>query len=200
MLPTSPAAERNKGPLLEVLESTLGSRCLQVLEIGSGTGQHAVHFANSLPNLTWQTSDLVENHSAVSAWLAARGSDNLRAPLALDVDSCQRLPDADVIFTANTLHIMSWDSARRLIDLVGASLAATGRFIVYGPFNVGGLFTSDSNRRFDESLRLANPAQGLRHREEVCWRADGVGLSLTQQLDMPANNQVLVFERRSGEF
>ena len=197
MLPFSSAAERNKEPLLEVLGPMLRDQQLRVLEVGSGTGQHAVHFARAFPSVTWQTSDLPANHATIRAWLDEHGPANALAPVALDADDFSGAPAADVVFTANTLHIMSWHSARRLLHGVGALLQPGGRLIVYGPFRVGGAATSASNERFDRSLRASNTLQGVRDREQVCWNADAAGLSLTSRTDMPANNQVLVFERRA---
>jgi SAM-dependent methyltransferase len=195
-LRSSPAVERNREPLLARLRPLFDARPLQVLEIGSGTGQHAVFFARHLPQVRWQTSDLPGNHALIRAWIEAEGSGNVLPPLTLDADDLREAPAADVWFTANTLHIMSWPSAQRLIAGAGRHLPAGGRLLIYGPFNVGGRFTSASNREFDASLRRGDPHSGLRDREAVCRCADAAGLSLEAAMAMPANNQLLVFGRR----
>ena len=198
MLPFSEAAERNKAPLLAFLRELVDGRALRVLEIGSGTGQHAVHFAAGLPDVTWQTSDLPHNHAAIEAWLEAGGVANALSPVTLDADAFDWHEPVDLVFTANTFHIMHWPTVCRLIEGVGRALRPGGRLVVYGPFHVGGRATSDSNARFDASLQSSDPGKGVRGREDVCRRADAVALSLTGVRAMPANNQVLVFERRAS--
>ena len=128
--------------------------------------------------------------------MAAAGLTNLARPLELDVDTASELPACDVVYSANTLHIMSWRSGQRFLHLAGQALVPGGRLVIYGPFNVGGQATSDSNASFDAGLRARDAAMGVRDREAVCRVADRAGLSLTHALSMPANNQMLVFGRR----
>jgi SAM-dependent methyltransferase len=195
--PCSPACERNRDVILEVLRPRLSQR-QQVLEIGSGTGQHAVHFAAALPHVLWQSSDVAGNLPGIRLWLDEAALPNTPAPFQLDVN--QAMPPAlsgtkfDAIFTANTLHIMSWGEVRRLFALLPGLLAANGLLLVYGPFNYQGHFTSDSNARFDASLRSTDPQRGIRDFEAVDVLARAAGLTLLEDLAMPANNRCIVWE------
>lgn len=202
-LPNAPSCERNRGPILEVLRTHLaGAR--HVLEIGSGTGQHAVHFAAAMPWLQWQCSDRAEHLPGIRAWLAEAGLPNTPAPVEFDVahGSWPSL-EFDAVFTANTLHIMGWEEVEALFIGLGERLAfapvAANSFVfaAYGPFNYGGNFTSDSNRAFDASLRARDPRMGIRDFEAVEALARGAGLSLVDDVAMPANNRCLVWQRRS---
>lgn len=196
--PHSAAAERNSAPILEILQTLFpGPIPARVLEIGSGTGQHAVYFSRALPHLDWQPSDLTVNHAAIRAWLADAGFENLRAPIAFDVNDPPALGRYHGVFSANTAHIMSWAETQKMIAVASGLLHEGGRFVLYGPFNVGGAYTSPSNRDFDAMLRRRDPQQGIRNREDVAWAADRNGLSLIAALAMPANNQTLVFEKRA---
>lgn len=192
--PYSEACERNRGPILDVLRVHL-AQARSVLEIGSGTGQHAVHFAAALPHLTWQTSDLAANHPGIHAWVAEAGLPNLLPPLTLDVGagtwSCDTRYDA--VFSANTCHIMSWEEVRAMFAGVAGVLAAGGRLCIYGPFNYGGAFTSDSNAAFDAMLRAQAPHMGLRDFEAMDALALQHGLTLERDHPMPANNRLLVW-------
>lgn len=194
----SEPAERNQAPILDCLAPLLPSdRDWRVLEIGSGTGQHAVHFARSLPHVRWYSSDLEEYHATLNAYFDQAAPANLVRPLLLDAQSLGQFDqDIDLIYTANTLHIMSWENVTALFANAGRVLKAGHRMVVYGPFHVGGQATSDGNYRFDLTLSQSNPRQGIRHREAVAISADQAGFSLTQRFDLPANNQLLVFERR----
>lgn len=194
----SQPAERNQVPILTHLQSLLDeNRHYRVLEIGSGTGQHAVHFANALPKVEWITSDLKENHATLNAYLEVAGNSRIRRPIELDAESLAKFDEqVDVIYTANTCHIMSWEQAQAMILNAGRVLATQGLFLVYGPFHVGGQANSEGNYRFDLSLSQTNAWQGIRNREDVIREADAAGFSLTQSFDMPANNQLLVLERR----
>ena len=198
-LPCSQACENNQGPILAVLRDAM-ARQRHVLEIGSGTGQHSVYFAPQLPQLVWQTSDLPEHHAGIQAWHTAHPAPNLRAPLPLDLNTALWPQTADgafdAVFTANTLHIITWPLVQRLVALVGAHLPAGGIFAVYGPFNYGGQFTSDSNRAFDAWLRQRDTQSGIRHFEDVQALAQRHGLQLLQDHAMPANNRTLVFQRQ----
>lgn len=194
-LPFSPACERNKGPILAILREIL-SPCCDVLEVGSGTGQHAVHFAAGLSHLTWRPTDVDDALAGLSARIEAEGTPNCALPQVLDVRS-DTWPAAAVeaVFTANTLHIISWAAVQALFCGVGRVLSEGGRLCVYGPFRYDGQYTSPSNAAFDWSLRDRDPASGIRDFEAVAQLAAEQGLSLMADHAMPANNQLLVWER-----
>ena len=192
--PHAPACERNQGPILAVLLEHFSER-RQVLEIGSGTGQHAVHFAPALPNTVWQTSDVEENLPGIRLWLEDAQLPNLPPPLRLDVNG--PLPGAryDGVFTSNTLHIMSWEEVQKLFAALDGVLTEDGMLAVYGPFNYNGRFTSDSNRTFDEWLKQRSAVSGIRDFEAVDALARSIRLQLVADHAMPANNRTLVWER-----
>jgi cyclopropane fatty-acyl-phospholipid synthase-like methyltransferase len=193
--PYSPASERNREPILAVLREHFADR-KRVLEIGSGTGQHAAHFAAALPQLIWQSSDREENLPGTRAWLDEAGLPNTPAPLELDVNQPQwPTQQYDAIYSANTLHIMSWAEVQRLFQRLPEIMTPDARLAVYGPFNYGGRFTSDSNAAFDASLKAAVPHRGIRDFEAVDALARGIGLSLLEDRQMPANNRCLVWAR-----
>lgn len=195
MLPFSEAAERNKRPILEAISGIL-KYSTEVLEIGSGTGQHALYFASNMPNLNWHSTDQVEYLGRLQAQFAARPTDNIYGPTELDVNQLPwRCDPVDLVYTANTLHIMSWQSVQALFAGLGECLQRDGHLIVYGPFKYGGEFTSLSNASFDFSLKSRNPLSGIRDFEAVCRLAEGIGLSLFLDQAMPANNQCLIFRR-----
>ncbi len=193
--PHSPASERNRDPILAVLREHFADR-RRVLEIGSGTGQHAVHFAAALPHLIWQTSDRTENLGGIRAWLDEAGLPNTPAPLELDVTQ-QRWPGQqyDAVYSANTLHIMSWAEVQRLFARLPEVMTAQAKLAVYGPFNYGGGYTSDSNAAFDASLKAVVPHRGIRDFEAVDALASGIGFTLLEDRAMPANNRCLVWQR-----
>jgi cyclopropane fatty-acyl-phospholipid synthase-like methyltransferase len=194
---SSEACERNKEPLLAVLREELAG-CQQLLEIGSGSGQHAVYFAAHLPRLTWQPSELPENLAPLAERIRAAQLPNLRAPLALDVRVRPwRMAAADAVFSANTLHIIAWQAVQQFFDGVGALLAAPGVLCVYGPFRFRGRHTSDSNAAFDAYLRERDPLSGVRDFEALDALAHAQGLKFSADHAMPANNRTLVW-RRAG--
>lgn len=198
-LPFSQACENNKDAILEVLERELAGYS-HVLEVGSGTGQHSVYFASKLKHLQWQTSDVIANHSAIRAWHKAYPSPNLHTPLKFDlmVDSIVESKDGkiyDAVFTANTLHIVAWALVERLFELVAEALPENGKFIVYGPFNDNGYYTSEGNRRFDAMLRERDPKSGIRDKKAIVNLAEKNKLTLDKVYPMPANNQMLVFSK-----
>ena len=200
-LPFSEACERNKAPILAVLQRWLGRQGGVVLEIGAGTGQHAVHFARHLPQLGWQPTEQPENLAALAARVALEGSSNLLSPLELDVGQAAwpcEYDSVDAVFTANTLHIVSWPQVQALFRGVGRVLRDDGLLIVYGPFRYGGQFTSHSNALFDETLRMRDAASGIRDFEAVDALAAAEGLRLVEDCAMPANNQALVWRRARG--
>jgi SAM-dependent methyltransferase len=197
-LPFSEACERNKGPILEVLRKWLGETTGLVLEIGSGTGQHAVHFARQLPQLIWQPTDQAEHLADLTTRVGVEGPCNLLAPLELDVTQHAWPCDTDsidAVFSANTLHILSWPQVQALFRGVGRCLRPDGLLIVYGPFRYGGQYTSHSNHAFDDALRRRDPASGIRDFEAVDTLATAQGLSLCDDVGMPANNQTLVWRK-----
>ncbi len=196
--PWSEACERNREPILDVLREAFAA-ARDVLEIGSGTGQHAVYFAHALPHLTWHASDRAEHHAGINAWIAEAALTNLRPPLVLDVRETPwpalAVQNVDGVFTANTLHIMDWESVQAAFRGIARVLHEGGTLVVYGPFNEGGKFTSDSNACFDASLRSRGTGSGLRDVEAVNALAQDGGLELVQDVAMPANNRTLVWQR-----
>lgn len=192
-LSTSPAAERNRQPILEVLREELrDSR--RVLEIGSGTGQHAVFFAAALPHLIWQTSDLPDQHDAIRARIEQSGVPNVRPPVALDVKAADlRGVEYDAVFSANTAHIMDAEAVRSMFSLAGEVLPEGGVFCLYGPFRFEGRFSSPSNAEFDASLRERDPAMGVRDLVELDAFAARAGMLRVRLYAMPANNHVAVW-------
>jgi cyclopropane fatty-acyl-phospholipid synthase-like methyltransferase len=198
MLAHSEACERNKEPILAVLRESLAA-ARTVLEIGSGTGQHAVHFAAHLPHLSWQPSEVPELLAPLAERIRLEGGANLRAPLALDVRATPWAgAPVDAVFSANTLHIMSWESVGHFFRGVGGALRGTGVLCVYGPFNYGGQYTSASNAEFDVWLRARDPLSGLRDFGAVDTLARVQGLELSADHAMPANNRTLVWRRAAA--
>ena len=194
MKPFSEACERNRVPILEVLRDHFADR-RRVLEVGSGTGQHAVHFAAALPRLIWQTSDLQPSLPGIRLWIEESGLRNLPQPIPLDGTGAW--PDArfDAVFTANTLHIMSWPDVRALFASLPKVLTADAVLAVYGPFNYQGRFTSPSNAAFDECLKQRSPYSGIRDFAAVDELARSIGFALVEDRPMPANNRTLVWRR-----
>lgn len=193
--PHAESCDQNREPILAVLGVEF-AHAQVVLEIGSGTGQHAVYFAAELPHLTWLTSDLAVNHPGILAWLQEAGLSNVRPPLDLDVRA-QRWPvdTVDAVFSANTVHIMDWNGVEHMFAGIGRVLEPGGVFCLYGPFNYNGTYTSDSNRRFDAWLKQRDRASGVRDFEALDELAQGAGLRMRNDHAMPANNRTLVWER-----
>jgi cyclopropane fatty-acyl-phospholipid synthase-like methyltransferase len=195
MLAFSEACERNKYPILNVLRVALAP-CRNVLEIGSGTGQHAVYFACELPQLRWQPSETAENLDVLRARIDAEAPPNVAAPVRLDVrEHPWPFARLDAVFSANTLHIMSWQSAHDFFRGVGEVLNSAGVLAVYGPFRYAGRYTSESNAAFDRYLKERDPSSGIRDFEAVDGLARKEGLELDSDHAMPANNQTLVWRR-----
>lgn len=195
--PWSEACERNRAPILEVLRPAFAG-ATRVLEVGSGTGQHAVFFAAALPHLVWQPSDRVEHLAGIAAWRDEAGLPNLRAPLVLDVDGEWPVMECDALFTANTLHIMSWASVEHFFRGAGRALPPGGVLAVYGPFSYGGRHTAASNARFDLFLRARDPLSGVRDFAAVCALAHSHGLAFCDDHALPANNRLLIWRRSGG--
>jgi SAM-dependent methyltransferase len=195
MLPVSEACERNKEPILSVLRHTF-AECSQALEIGSGTGQHAVHFARHLRHLTWQPTEQLTYLPDLAARIRLEGSGNLRLPTVLDVrQAIWPARAVDAVFTANTLHIMSWRAVEALYRGVSDVLVPGGVLCIYGPFRYDGEYTSDSNREFDRMLQERDPLSGLRDLTALRALAAPYGLSLAADYDLPANNRLLMFHK-----
>lgn len=196
MKPYAQSSEDNQQPILAVLREVFADR-RAVLEIGSGTGQHAVFFARHLPHLEWHPSELAENIAGIRAWMDEAQLPNVAAPLCLDIDRTPWPPVAvDAVFTANTLHIVAWPQVQTMIASIGALLPVGGVFAAYGPFNYGGRFTSDSNARFDQWLKARDPLSGVRDFEALDELAQSAGLHLRHDYAMPVNNRTLVWEKR----
>lgn len=196
MKPRSEACERNREPILAVLRQWLlepGS----VLEIGAGTGQHAVYFAEHQPHLTWIATDREENLAGIGEWIAEAALANLRGPLRLDVmDPHWPVVSVDYAFTANTAHIMSWTEVEAMFEGVGKVLVPKGLFCLYGPVNRDGNFTSDSNRQFDEMLRARDPVMGIRDDQALIKLGRRCGLDFLADNSMPAKNRLLIWSKR----
>jgi SAM-dependent methyltransferase len=198
MLTLSEACERNKGPILSVLSEEF-AQSRDVLEVGSGTGQHAVYFAAGLPWLRWRPSEVAGNLDPLAQRIALEGSANLLAPLLLDVtDNPWQVGTVDAVFSANTLHIIAWNAVREFFRGVGQVLEArAGVLCVYGPFRSRGRHTSESNVEFDQFLRRRDPLSGIRDFEALDELARAQGLELCADHAMPANNRTLVWRRIS---
>jgi cyclopropane fatty-acyl-phospholipid synthase-like methyltransferase len=191
----SAACERNREPILALLREAF-SASHRVLEIGSGTGQHAAYFAAHLPHLIWQTSDLLQNHPSILAWQQETALPNLLPPLALDVAGSEWPPGTyDAVFSANTCHIMAWQEVRAMFAGIGRVLQPGGVLGIYGPFNYDGQFTSASNAQFDAALKAQAPHMGIRDFEAVNRLAAEQGLALAVDHPMPANNRLLLWCR-----
>jgi cyclopropane fatty-acyl-phospholipid synthase-like methyltransferase len=203
--PFSEACLRNQQPIADALHSLLPTTA-NVLEIGSGTGQHAVFCAQALPHIKWQTSDLPQHHEGMLKWIEDAALDNVLPPLVLDVD--QAWPDfsavpnghfftATHVFTANTVHYIAWDSVVNMFTKVSALLPEKGLIVIYGPVNVAGQYTSEGNAGLDEWLKTCvNPLAGIKDIADIEQLAKDQGLALIDNLAMPANNRLLVIQKQ----
>ena len=195
MKPHSEACERNREPILQALRQRFVQPGI-ALEIGAGTGQHAVHFAAHLPHLQWQPTDCEANLAGIGLWVSEAALPNLRAPIKLDVrDSTWPVETVDYVFSANTVHIMGWPEVELMFAGIARVLRPGGRFCLYGPFNRDGRFTSESNQAFDASLRERDPKMGLRDDQALKTLGRQHGLALLAEHAMPANNRLLVWRR-----
>jgi SAM-dependent methyltransferase len=195
MKPFSQACELNKQPILNVLKHVLRDR-KRVLEVASGTGQHAVYFGAHLPYLSWQTSDVQQNVDGVQAWLTEANLPNVISPLTLDVnDAMWPVGKFDAVFNANTVHIISWPEVQRLFDHIARAVVPGTVVCFYGPYNYNQQFTSESNARFDASLKDRNSKSGIRDFEAINELAASHGLILQKDFEMPSNNRLLVWVR-----
>ena len=193
--PFSPACERNREPILEVLRIYFKDQH-RVLEIGSGTGQHAVYFGQGLPHLFWQASERADNLPGIRLWLDEANLENTPAPITLDVKALWPTQTFDGLFTANTLHIMAWPEIEAFFEGMDHVLSEDAVGIIYGPFNHKGSFTSPSNAQFDAWLKSQAPHQGIRDLEAILSLAEEHRFKLFETVDMPSNNQSLIFKRR----
>ena len=195
MKPYAESCDINKDPILAVLRELFADRH-NVLELASGTGQHAVHFGRALPHLSWQTSELQRNHAGIQAWLDEAQLSNVLAPVHIDAnDEHWPVEHCDAVFNANTVHILSWPEVENLFAGIGRVLDSGGLLCLYGPFNYNGKFTSESNARFDVWLKSRNPLSGVRDFEALDALAQAQGLTLREDIEMPINNRTLVWQR-----
>lgn len=192
----SEACERNKGPILQVLKEVINGEKVRVFEIGTGTAQHAVYFAQNIKDVMWMTSDVAANTEFIKAAITDAKLPNLRGPLVFEVgkDDFPRYT-YDLVFTANTFHIMNWKQCKSLMKILGSRLREGSQVIIYGPFNYDGKFTSESNANFDQWLKNDNPEKGIRSFEDVNKNMVKNGFELFKDYEMPANNRMLVFTR-----
>lgn len=191
----SQACDENREPILDIIRDVFVD-AHHILEIGSGTGQHAVYFARRLPHLNWQPSDLPENHASILAWRDEAGLENVQPPISLDVTAAT-WPDGkyDGLFSANTTHIMSWEAVQGMFGGIGKLLHRGACCCLYGPFNYGGTCTSDSNLQFDGWLKERDPASGIRDFEAIAELAGINGFELESDNEMPVNNRLLVWKK-----
>lgn len=195
MKPFAESCVENRQPLLTVFRQLLRGR-ERLLEIGSGTGQHAVYLAPQFPGLRWQTSDRSENHPGIRQWLADEGTENTLMPLVLDVLQAQwplEPASMDVVYSANTAHIMGWDGVEAMFGGVAEVLQPGGLFLLYGPFRYRGRYTTEGNARFDQWLKSRDPQSGIRDIEALQSLAEATGLKLHRDFAMPANNRMLAW-------
>jgi SAM-dependent methyltransferase len=196
MKPYAESCEKNREPILAVLKEIF-SEHKRVLEIASGTGQHAVYFARELPHLIWQPSELAQNLAGIQAWLDEAQLPNTLAPLAIDVnDACWPVTNVDAVFNANTVHIISWPEVELMFAHISRILAPGGCVCFYGPYNYNGKFTSESNARFNDWLMSRDPNSGVRDFEAVNRLAASHGLGLLLDIEMPSNNRILVWKSK----
>lgn len=195
--PFSQACENNQQPILDII-GPLFKSSRNILEIGSGTGQHAVFFAKAMPHLQWQCADQAEYLPGIQQWLAEAALSNVGEPVIFEVNhSPWPEGEFDGVFSANTLHIMSWESVLRLFKRLGQHMPEQSRLAIYGPFNYGGHYTSDSNARFDQWLKARDPLSGIRDFEAVVELASQAGYALLDDRAMPANNRLLCWQKKA---
>lgn len=196
--PFSQACENNKRSISDILVKVFSST-KHVLEIGSGTGQHAVFLGHQLPHLTWQTSDLSINHQGINLWLDEAALANVQKPLVVDLNNAWPMAknnlQLDGLYTANTLHIISWPLVVKFFNGIAQNMAAGASVCIYGPFNYQGKFTSESNANFDLWLKGRDINSGIRDIEAILLLANSAGLNLIDDHAMPANNRLLVFSK-----
>jgi SAM-dependent methyltransferase len=193
--PYAESCDQNKKPILRVLKEIF-TEAGQVLEVGSGTGQHAVFFTEHLPYLCWQPTDMADQLAGIEMWRQEAQHDRIQPPAKLDVSLLQwPFENFDYVFTANTTHIVSWPKVQSMFRGIGCALKTGGLFAQYGPFNYGGRYTSDSNARFDQWLKSRDIESGIRNFEDLCQLAEENGMALHADYEMPANNRILAWKK-----
>ena len=196
--PYASSSDENKQAILEKI-GIVFNKTKKILEIGSGTGQHAVHFGKYITNASWQTSDTAQHHHGIIQWLDEAGLGNVLPPIELDVSKTDwdKLDSTDGVFSANTVHIMHWRNVQDMFSGIGKVLEAGGTFCLYGPFNYAGKFSSQSNADFDLWLKKRDPHSGIRDIDDLKKLAEKAGFYLQEDLEMPVNNRLLVW-RKTG--
>jgi len=193
--PFAPSCDENRDAILQCIK-LLFTEPASLLEIGSGTGQHAVYFAAQLTHLKWQPSDLADQIEGMNLWFKDAAIAQILPPKILDVSEDIWLDESIAyIFTANTTHIMSWQKVQQMFAGIGRTLKQGGLFAQYGPFNYAGEFTSKSNASFDQWLKNRDPQSGIRNFEDIYIEAKKNGLMLHSDHEMPANNRILVWQK-----
>ncbi len=195
--PFAPSCERNQQVILDALQKIIQQNHSDLLEIGTGTGQHAVFIAPHFPHLKWHTSDVKINHAGINMWLAEYPSENIVPPIEFESGKTP-FPELniDVIFTVNTLHIMSWHNVKNLVKLLGRHIKAGTETLIYGPFNYNGQYTSPSNEEFDQWLKEQNPNSAIRDFEALSQLMNDAEIDLVNDISMPANNRLLHFIKK----
>lgn len=197
--PHSPSCERNQQFILDVLKTIIKPSDSNLLEIGTGTAQHAVFMAPKFSHLNWQTSDLKINHAGINWMIDDSKIANIKRPLEYQANQTE-FPqvNADIVYTANTLHIMSWRSVEVLIAQLGAHLKTGANIVIYGPFNYDGKFTSESNAKFELWLKQQNSQSGIRDFESIVSSFEKYNIRLISDIEMPANNRILHFMKENN--
>ena len=195
-LPFSESAERNQKPIAQVLKDFITKQDRNIFEIGSGTGQHAAYLGSCFSHLDWQTSDVKSNHSTIQAYIDRANLNNLLSPIEFEVGKTPwPRKRFDIVYTANTLHIMSWKNVKTTLKSVNKIMNEGGQFFIYGPFKFDGEFTSESNEKFDLILKENDPQRGIRNFEDIKTNLEKNNLMFTNKIEMPANNMILVFTK-----
>lgn len=193
--PTNPC-DRNQGPILEILKEIISPENRNLFEIGSGTAQHAIFMAPQFPKISWTTSEIAANTKVVKDNLLEAKIPNIKGPFQFEIGKDQFPKGSfDLVFTANTFHIMAWKQCKTLMKMLGTNLGEGAQVIIYGPFNYNGTFTSESNANFDKWLKERNPESGIRSFEDINNNMTKNGFSLYKDFEMPANNRILVFTK-----
>lgn len=197
MKPYSSSCERNSMPILSVLKGVIGDKYKSLLEVGSGTGQHSVFLAPELSHITWTCSDVKLNHEGINLWLKEAKISNIKGPLEFEIGK-DDFPSGsfDLVYTANTFHIMDWEKDKLFMELCGKNLKSDALVIIYGPFNYNGKYTSQSNADFDIWLKERNSCGGIRSFEDVNKNMLLNGFTLLNDFEMPANNRTFVFKKK----
>lgn len=198
MKPFAESCEQNKHVIFDIIKHEFSS-CETILEIGSGTGQHAVFFASQLLHLKWQPSEQPEYLAGIELWLADYPCNNISAPIALNVSKDWPATLFDGVFSANTVHFMGWPYVVSLFAGIGKTLKDDGIFCLYGPFNYNHQFTSVSNENFDQWLKSQDPTRGIRDFEDLNHLAETNNLKFKVEYDMPSNNKILVWQKSKNE-